>query len=149
MKVMPDKIPVIAAGGVIFRIKHGKTEILLIFRNGHWDLPKGKVEKGERIEMAAVREVAEETGSSLPTIVSPLGTTYHSYEEKGNTFAKTTHWFSMIFSADQSFMPQTDEGISEIRWMEVGEAIDILGYDNLKEISRRFVASVESVIQNV
>ena len=82
MEMMPE--PISAAGGVLFNIVEGLDEpkVLLIYRNGFWDIPKGKLEKGESIPQCAVREVAEETGSELPLIISDLGTTYHEYEQK-------------------------------------------------------------------
>lgn len=130
--------PIKAAGGVVFRIKSGVTELLLIYRNGVWDLPKGKLEKGESIPMCASREVAEETGSELPIIISDLGTTYHEYIQKSKEYQKTTFWFSMILPKDQALNPQTEEGIEQIDWIPIDEASEIIGYDNLRIIIDRF-----------
>ncbi len=139
---MKNSIPVDAAGGVVFRIFDGELQVLLIFRNGRWDLPKGKVESGESIEMAAVREVAEETGSRLPSIISPLGATFHSYAQAGKEYDKTTYWFTMIITVNEDLEPQAEEGIEAVKWVELQNAIQMLGYDNLKEVCRRFEKSL-------
>ena len=135
--------PIIAAGGVVYQIepKSGRVLVLLIYRNGFWDLPKGKLEKGESIPMCAVREVAEETNSELPIIVSSLGTTYHEYKEKKKYFGKTTYWYSMVFPALQTLHPQKSEGIERIEWIELQKAQEMVGFDNLKEVLRTFAKS--------
>ncbi len=136
--------PVIAAGGVVYRYQSGCDEpkVLLIHRNGYWDIPKGKMEKGETISMCAAREVAEETGSELPLIVSGLGTTYHEYQEKKKLIGKTTYWYSMIFSKEQELSPQTSEGIHSLEWVVLSEAIKKVGFENLKEVLYSFEKSI-------
>ena len=136
--------PVIAAGGVVYRYQSGgdEPEVLLIHRNGYWDIPKGKMEKGETIPMCAAREVAEETGSELPLIVSDLGTTYHEYQEKKKLIGKTTYWYSMIFTKEQELSPQTREGIHSLEWVVLSEAIKKVGFDNLKEVLLSFEKSI-------
>ena len=145
IKILMLKIPVYAAGGLLFRFINESMEILLILRNDRWDLPKGKVEKNESLPMAAVREVAEETGSSLPSIVAPLGTTQHSYEMEGVFFDKTTYWYSMIFTAPVSFVPQKEEGIEQVKWVEVDQALKILGFENLQQLAVRFLQQMQTV----
>lgn len=136
----PEALPVSAAGGIVFKYKDPKTEpeVLMIFRNGVWDLPKGKLEKGEHIEMCAVREVAEEVGSGIPAIVKKLGTTYHEYYENQKLIGKTTYWYSMIFTQSEDLKPQLEEGIEKIEWVEVSKAIGKAGYENLKQILKKY-----------
>lgn len=135
--------PITAAGGVVYQIlPDAGIQVLLIFRNGVWDLPKGKLEKKESIPMCAVREVAEETGSGLPLLVSELGTTYHEYWQGNTLFGKTTWWFSMVFSQTETLKPQIEEGISNIEWVELHEAMEKVGYANLVEVLRRFSTQV-------
>lgn len=134
--LMPEKIA--AAGGVVFKILEEQVSILLIYRNGFWDLPKGKLEENESIPMCAAREVAEETGSTIPMILSSLGTTYHEYDQKSIHYGKTTFWYSMIFTQDQELTPQIEEGIESINWIELDNAIHKVGFDNLKEVLVRF-----------
>lgn len=133
-------IPITAGGGIVFRLKEvqQEPEVLMIFRNGEWDLPKGKHEEGESIAMCAAREVAEEVDSSMPAIVKKTGTTYHEYEEDGNTMGKTTHWYSMIFTKDEALSPQEEEGITKVEWIPFSKSIEIAGFENLKEILKKF-----------
>jgi 8-oxo-dGTP pyrophosphatase MutT (NUDIX family) len=135
--------PITAAGGVVYQIapEFDQVLVLLIYRNGYWDLPKGKLEKGESVPMCAVREVAEETGSDLPIIISSLGTTYHEYREKKKHFGKTTHWYTMVFPRVQALHPQKSEGIERIEWIELQKALDMVSFDNLQEVLKAFAKS--------
>ena len=103
-----------AAGGVV---TNPAGEILFIFRLGWWDLPKGKIEKGESIESAALREVEEETGCTNLKLGRKLLETYHTYKlKKGKRVLKKTYWFHM--EADmQELVPQTEENIELAQWM--------------------------------
>ena len=128
--------PITAAGGVVFKIIPGSQEpqVLLIFRNGYWDLPKGKLEKGESVPQCAVREVAEETGSELPILITDLGTTYHEYEEKGKQWGKTTYWYTMVYAKEQVLSPQNEEGIQKLEWIALSKAYEMVGFDNLRQV---------------
>lgn len=129
---------VTAAGGVLFRHRSVKSDmdVLLIFRRGVWDLPKGKQEDNETIEECAVREVAEEIGiSSFPKVTSPLIKTYHEYEQNGLFYGKTTHWFAMRLTSEaESFRPEEKEGIKKAEWHPLEKAKEKVGYDNLREV---------------
>lgn len=107
-----------AAGGLV---KNEKDEILLIFRRGKWDLPKGKLDKGETLEDCAVREVEEETGLKNVKLISPLMITYHTYHEGTKFILKESHWYSMKVSGKQILVPQTEEDIQEIKWVNITE----------------------------
>jgi len=103
-----------AAGGIVRNLK-GKS--LFIKRLGFWDLPKGKLHKGEPIRDGALREVNEETGLSGLSITKQLPSTYHIYtDRKGNQVLKETFWFEMICEEDQKLVPQTEEDITEVKW---------------------------------
>jgi 8-oxo-dGTP pyrophosphatase MutT (NUDIX family) len=104
-----------AAGGWI---RNEKNESLFIFRRGKWDLPKGKLDKGESLENCAVREVQEETGLKQVDIVKPLTITYHTYHEGTKFILKESHWYLMNTNANQDLVPQTEEDIHEIRWVK-------------------------------
>ncbi|HQV06423.1 MAG TPA: NUDIX domain-containing protein, partial [Chitinophagaceae bacterium] len=93
------------------------NEILLIFRNGFWDLPKGKLEPSEAIENCALREVQEETGLNSITIKKNLTTTYHTYHLGTKFILKESHWYKMKATKNENPVPQTDEGITEINWV--------------------------------
>ncbi len=116
-KVLLDAIKnsfkVIVAGGGL--VMNERNEILFIYRRGKWDLPKGKIEPGEEIEICALREVMEETGIENLEILRPLSKTYHIYIENEFIF-KETCWFLMQ-SNDISLKPQTEEGIKKAVWI--------------------------------
>lgn len=103
-----------AAGGLV---QNEKKEILIIFRRGKWDLPKGKLDKGEKLEDCALREVEEETGLQKVKLLSPLAITYHTYHEGARFILKESHWFNMKVSGTQKLVPQTTEDIHEIKWV--------------------------------
>ena len=104
-----------AAGGMV---KNEKNETLLIFRRGKWDLPKGKLDKGESLEECAVREVEEETGLKKIKLMGPLLITYHTYHEGTRFVLKESHWYAMKTKGDQPLTPQTEEDIHEIKWVK-------------------------------
>lgn len=107
-------VPVEAGGGLV---ASPRGEVLMIFRNGRWDLPKGKLEPGEEIAECAVREVEEECGITGLTAGKLLTRTYHLYEWGGTWILKRTTWFAMANDGAGALVPQTEEGISEIRWI--------------------------------
>lgn len=126
-----------AAGGVVYRIKDAEAEVVVIFRRGVWDLPKGKLDPGEKLEQCAAREVAEETGVAFPTIKQRLTETIHYYEEDGKTIKKHTTWFAMVTQSDNA-TPQHEEQIEEVRWVALDEAIKIVGFENLQKVLDEF-----------
>lgn len=105
---------VIAGGGKVY---NAQGKVLFIFRNGKWDLPKGKIEKKERIEETAIREVEEETGVTGLEIVKPLETTYHIFKRRGRYRIKITYWFEMRTNFEGKLYPQEKEGISKVKWL--------------------------------
>lgn len=143
---MEAPIPVKAAGGVVYRTGgSGDTEVLLIYRRGLWDLPKGKLEPEETLRECAVREVAEEVGlHSAPKIIGPLVDTYHEYERGGDTYGKTTHWFAMQLASEQQngFDPQTEEDIEKVEWVPLHEAKERVGFQNLTDVLADFERNV-------
>ena len=104
-----------AAGGLV---SNQNGEYLLIYRRGKWDLPKGKVDKGENYPQAATREVAEETGLKSIKIEKPLMSTYHTYPFNNRIALKKTYWFSMKLIGDDIPVPEIEEDIEEVRWFK-------------------------------
>lgn len=111
--------PVAAAGGVVL---DEQGRLLAIRRLGKWDLPKGKVDHGEGLEQAALREVREECGLTELELVRPLTITWHSYPHKGRHMLKRTDWFVMRGSSNEVLVPEMGEDITEARWFTRGEA---------------------------
>lgn len=126
---------IIAAGGLVFNDRH---ELLMIFRRGKWDLPKGKLDEGETIEACAVREVQEETGLTQVELQNFAGLTYHEYFDKYSEkdVIKETHWFKMHAPNAQQLIPQTEEDIEIIEWVDEKDISDKLSnsYPNIIEI---------------
>jgi 8-oxo-dGTP pyrophosphatase MutT (NUDIX family) len=126
---------IIAAGGLVL---NDKNELLMIFRRGYWDLPKGKLDKGETIEACAVREVKEETGLTDVTITKFIGLTNHQYFDRhiNKEVNKESHWYEMTVSGKQKLIPQTEEDITEIRWVKQKDIPTLLSqsYANIVEI---------------
>lgn len=112
-----------AAGGLVRR----KNKVLFIKRNGSWDIPKGKVDAGESIEEAALREIEEECGISGMAINSPICKTYHTYNYKGVPSIKKTHWFTFDYEGPKATHVQQEEGITKAKWIEIG------AFDRVKE----------------
>jgi ADP-ribose pyrophosphatase YjhB (NUDIX family) len=124
-KFMSHFVCIEAAGGVV---QNEKDEVLLIFRRGHWDLPKGKIEEDETIEQAAVREVEEETGIKGVQLVSRIyfpdclnEATYHTYLYEGNTALKISYWYMMRLDGHAALIPQAEEDIEEAIWVDKSE----------------------------
>ena len=119
-----------AAGGIV---SNENDEILMIFRYGCWDFPKGKVEAGEDWKTAAVREVEEETGLHDIRISRPYPNTYHTYTLHDTPILKITHWYEMR-APKQSLTPQTEEDISKAVWVARDAVSDHLreSYASLK-----------------
>ncbi|MDO9275452.1 MAG: NUDIX domain-containing protein [Lutibacter sp.] len=120
-----------AAGGKVVNLNN---EVLFIYRYNKWDLPKGKLEKGESISECAVREVEEECGVENLQIKTPLETTYHIYKEKGNVILKTTYWFLMHTDFVGELSPQLEEGIDQVVFKNEADVKNALEntYENIK-----------------
>ena len=103
----------VAAGGIVL---NEKGQLLVIFRKGRWDLPKGKIEKKEKKKEAAIREVEEECGVKDLTIISKSGTTWHLFRNKGKKILKKSIWYFME-TKDQKLTPQKEEDIHEAKWV--------------------------------
>src|SRR5690348_7595761 len=134
-----SKKKIIAAGGLV---TNKKNELLVMFRRGRWDLPKGKLDEGETIENCAVREVQEETGIKNLELRNLVGVTTHEYFEKrsNENVMKETHWFAMHAHVQEKFVPQAEEDIENIIWADEAELKECLNntYPNIKKIIEKF-----------
>lgn len=105
-----------AAGGIV---QHRTSKkFLFIYRNQKWDIPKGRIEEGESVQSAAVREVEEETGVTDLTITHTLTTTLHLFHRNGKYRLKKTYWYAMETDFEGVLNPQQEEGIQKAVWVE-------------------------------
>ena len=132
LKKFLKKLPnVIAGGGKVY---NDKGDILFIYRNDKWDLPKGKAEKKETIEETSIREVEEETGVKGLKITKPLHTTYHIFKRNGRYRIKITYWFEMKTNYDGKLQAEESEGITKVAWLNKKQSKKALenSYANIK-----------------
>ena len=127
---------VVAGGGLVI---NENQDILFIYRNDKWDLPKGRIEKGESIDTTAIREVEEECGIKDLQIRQKLITTWHIYYQNQYCL-KETHWFLMDSNYKGELKPQVEEGITEVKFIPKSEINSILGnsYSNIKLTYKAF-----------
>lgn len=120
-----------AAGGAV---KNTEGDLLMIYRYGHWDLPKGKIELGESKEEGAIREVMEECGVDEPEIIGVLPTTYHYYELDGEPILKRSFWFAMSLDKNSPLKPQLEEDISQVIWCDSAKVEELKdqSYGNIR-----------------
>jgi 8-oxo-dGTP pyrophosphatase MutT (NUDIX family) len=119
-----------AAGGVVL---NKNNDVLMIFRKGKWDLPKGKVETGESKRRAAIREVKEETGIKKLSVIQALklypskqSCTFHTYTQDNIAYIKSTYWFLMKTKLDDPLIPQLSEDIVQAEWVSRDKLSDLL-----------------------
>ena len=123
-----------AAGGIV---SNKNNEKLFIYRLDKWDLPKGKIEKGEEIKTAAIREIEEECGIADLTIQNQLQDTYHVYTFKGQLILKQTYWFELTSSFDGELVPKLEEDITKVEWLtnaDIENKVLVNTYASIKEL---------------
>ena len=128
-------LPNVVAGGG--KVLNSEGRILFIFRNGKWDLPKGKAENKETIDQTALREVEEETGVEDLKITKPLEITYHIFKRNDKYFIKKTYWFEMFSTYTGDLKPQKNEGITKVKWVSPKKLI---------KVRKNIYANIEALI---
>jgi len=131
-RFLRKKLPVVeAAGGLVY---NKKKEILFIYRNSKWDLPKGGVKKGESYEEAAIREVEEETGVRNLEVRSFINKTYHVFKRNDTFKLKITYWYEMYTEFKGELVPQLEEDIKKVKWKNFEKSQKALqgSYENVK-----------------
>jgi ADP-ribose pyrophosphatase YjhB (NUDIX family) len=130
------QLKIIQAGGGL--VLNEQNELLLIFRRGSWDLPKGKLDLGETIEACALREVEEETGVRNLTLINFLGITKHQYFDPylKEEVIKESHWYTMSVKGVPALIPQTEEDITDIKWVPLSDVNALIAdsFASIKEI---------------
>lgn len=121
------------AGGLV---RNNKRQTLMIFRNGKWDIPKGKIEKSEKKNIAAVREVEEECGIKNLKIIRELPYTLHSYKLKKKYVLKKTYWYLMKTNYSQKLTPQKEEGITKVKWVNKSDLNKVIknSYSSIRKM---------------
>jgi ADP-ribose pyrophosphatase YjhB (NUDIX family) len=119
LKSFKKKLVLIKAAGGLVHTEDDK--LLLIFRRGKWDLPKGKLDDNESLEACAVREVKEETALTEVEIEKPLCITYHTYHQDGKHILKESHWYLMKAQKQASLIPQLEEDIQKCEWVSIDQ----------------------------
>jgi 8-oxo-dGTP pyrophosphatase MutT (NUDIX family) len=125
--------PIDAAGGVVF---NEDGNVLMIYRRGKWDLPKGKRDEGENIETCALREVSEETGLQQLQLKEKICDTYHVYSQYGENLLKHTYWYKMHGTSKDKLSPQKEENILEAKWISPQELGPLIykSYEAIREV---------------
>ncbi len=131
-KFLRKKLPVVEAGGGM--VYNAKKEILFIRRNGKWDLPKGKIEKGESPQEGAIRETEEETGVQGLEIRKFITQTYHVFKRNDKFKLKVTYWYEMYTDFTGELVPEASEGIKKAKWKNFAQSQKALteSYENIK-----------------
>ena len=146
-RIQGNEMKVIVAGGGLLLNEH--HELLMIFRRGFWDLPKGKLDDGETIEACALREVEEETGVGNLLSGGLLGITRHQYFDPyiKEEVIKETHWYAMNVMGRPALIPQTEEDITDIRWVPLQEVPALLenSFDTIREITGLFFSKQQQL----
>lgn len=125
--------PIDAAGGVVV---NEDGAVLMIYRRGKWDLPKGKCDEGEEMDECALREVSEETGLHQLKLNEKVCDTFHVYAQNGQSLLKRTAWYRMQGTASEMLVPQKEENIQEARWIKAKDMGPVVfkSYEAIREV---------------
>ena len=141
VEVIKSKFKIIRAGG---GIAYNHERVLMIYRFEKWDLPKGKIEKGESTIEGARREVEEECNIKVK-VKDKICTTWHTYVKGDKDILKKTTWYLMDCLDDSKMKPQLDEGIKEVKWMNKKE-VDIALYNSYRSVQHVYKKFQEMVV---
>jgi 8-oxo-dGTP pyrophosphatase MutT (NUDIX family) len=123
-----------SAGGIVYRLANGEPLFLVIRDSyGKWGFPKGHLERRERADTAALREVMEETGLRAVTVIGSVETIEWKFQLHGSLIHKRCHFFLME-SATSVTKPQSAEGITACEWASFDDAAKLISYDNARAV---------------
>lgn len=144
LTAIKEQMTVVQAAGGFVHVQG--EQVLLIFRRGKWDLPKGKLDKDEDLATCAVREVEEETGVSGLRTEELLTVTYHTYHERELFIFKETYWYLLATDTAQPFIPQEDEDIEKCEWVKIGNLAPYLDntYPTIVEVAKKATEALKA-----
>jgi len=137
----------VSAGGIVFRRVPGEPPKYLLIRDSYnnWGFPKGHLEVDESPAEAAKRETAEETGLEHLVLQGPIRVIDWHFRFRGRHIHKFCHFF-LFESPEGEVCPQVDEGITACQWRPLGEALEILSYDNARGVLKRAGEMVRTLV---
>lgn len=135
-------IQILAAGGIV---KNYENKLLIIYRHGKLDLPKGKVENGEKFAQTAIREVQEECGIKELKLIRFFRTTYHIYNLNSKYYLKSSHWYLMYSKKNENLIPEINEGINAVDWKSKKDIFQSISkfYKNIKNLLLEYYSIIE------
>ncbi len=146
---MPKFIREFTAGGMVFRRHKGRVEILMIQDSkGRWTIPKGHVEKGEKLEETAIREIGEETGLTNLKVIERLDKTHFFYRRQGRLIFMTMYVFLIEAGADDELIPENNEGIVDVRWFDQKSALNTVAYETTAKLFKLGLRKLQHVRAN-
>jgi len=143
-KLLEKRFRIVEAGGGL--VVNEKEEVLFIFRKGKWDIPKGKLEKREKIKQGAIREVEEECGITEPKIREDLITTLHKFKSKRKDCIKKTYWYIMDYDKQEKLVPQEEEGITKVKWIHPDKFNKVFKntFPSIKDVLEAYLLRIKS-----
>lgn len=144
LEAIKEHLAVVQAAGGLVHVRG--EEVLLIYRRGKWDLPKGKLDEGEDLAACATREVEEETGVGSLRTEELLTVSYHTYHERDQFILKETYWYLMAADHPQPFIPQQDEDIEKCEWVKITNLTPYLDntYPTIVEVVNKGVEALKA-----
>lgn len=142
-----------SAGGIVYKkAKEGVRIALILDPFKKWTFAKGHVEEGERVERAALREVAEETGMYGLKLKEKLGEMDYWFkaDSKGkpggkDLIHKVVYWYLMEAQEDVNIELQDAEGIAELKWVSIDELEQIKSYENMQSVIDKAIEVLRQV----
>ena len=139
----------ISSGGIVYRIREGRTEVVIVAVRGSraWCLPKGIIDGGETPPVTALREIREETGLTCE-ILEKLGQVSYWYfiKEEMIKVHKTVHFYLLKYLEGNT--DDHDHEVDEARWVPIEESLEKLSYKSEKEIMRKAGVIIGKILES-
>ncbi len=124
-----------SAGAVLFRQNKKRCYLLLHYAEGHWDFPKGNIEKGEEEKETVIREVKEETGITKISFLEGFKEKLHYFYKSDNQLISK----EVIFYLAETKEKDVNLSFEHIgfKWLSYKEALEQLTYKNAKQMLKK------------